>query len=353
MDISQLPRLVESLPEDLRIIFTHIFDLSINKGELVLPDTIKDWAQSKFGKCQEQLIVRVTNKITYEGTLFNELRSKKPVDIKTGEKLEKIVEETRGGPFCNPEIQTPADPFGRVKGKHCITAANIAKYDYLHGLIIFNDHYPFIYDREKITDYLLTATEWFKKANEYHSRAIYPFFMWNCLWRAAASIVHGHAQVLISDKPYSTTEFVRDVVSSYSRTYSSDYFSDLFAVHQALGLGTEVNKVKVMVNLAPIKEKEIIMISRELANLPSCISRTLRCYYRLGVRSFTLAIFMPPMEELPEWKDFPYVVRLVDRGDPMSRTTDIGAMELYAGHSVVSSDPFKVFKELEKELKLK
>ncbi len=33
--------------------------------------------------------------------------------------------------------------------------------------------------------------------------------------------------------------------------------------------------------------------------------------------------------------------RLVDRGDPMNRTSDIGAMELYAS-SVISSDPFAV-----------
>lgn len=323
----------------------------MNKGELVLSDTIKEWAESKFGNCEEQHIVRVTNKITHEGTLFNELRSKRPVDVKIGEELDKIIEETRGGPFCYPETRTPADPFGRVKGKHCITAANIAKYDYLHGVIIFNDHYPFIHDQEKIGDYLQTASEWFKRATDHDSRAIYPFFMWNCLWRAAASIVHGHAQVLISDKPYSTAEFLKNSALTYSRTHGSDYFNDLFAVHQALGLGTEAGEVKVMANLAPIKEKEIIMISKSLKDLPFCISRALKCYYRLGVRSFTLAVFMPPVMEMPQWKNFPYFVRLVDRGNPMSRTTDIGAMELYAGDSVVSGDPFKVFKELENELK--
>ncbi|MFO7968378.1 MAG: hypothetical protein R6U44_12360 [Archaeoglobaceae archaeon] len=350
MDILHLPQLVESLPEDQRKIFDRIFDISVNKGELVLPDTMEEWAENKLGNCEEQHIVRVTNKVMWEGTLFNELRSKRPVDVRSDEELDKIIEETRGGLFCHPETQTPADPFGRVKGKHCITAANIAKYDYLHGLIIFNDHNPFICDQKKIEDYLQTAAEWLNKANEYDSRAIYPFFMWNCLWRAAASIVHGHAQVLLSDKPYSTSEFIKNTTSTYSREYDSEYFSDLFTVHKALGLGKEVNRVKVVANLTPIKEKEIIMISQELANLPFCISRALKCYYRLGVRSFTLAIFMPPMEELAE-EEFPYVVRLVDRGDPMSRTTDIGAMELYAGHSVVSDDPFKVFKELEKELK--
>jgi hypothetical protein len=35
------------------------------------------------------------------------------------------------------------------------------------------------------------------------------------------------------------------------------------------------------------------------------------------------------------------MVRIVDRGDPGSPTSDIGAMELYAA-SVVSADPFEV-----------
>ncbi|MFP3946914.1 MAG: hypothetical protein ACOC5L_04560 [Halobacteriota archaeon] len=351
MNILQLPQQVESLAQESRTIFTRIFDFSINKGELRLPDSIKEWAESKLGSCQEQHIVRVTNKITYEGTLFNELRSKRPIDVRVGEELEKIIESTRGGAFCHPDTQTPADPFGRVRGEHCITASNIAKYDYLHGVIIFNDHNPFVYEQEKIADYLQTALEWFKKGNEYDNRAIYPFFMWNCLWRAAASIVHGHAQVLISHQPYSTAEFMKDVAASYSREYGNNYFHDLFTVHEALGIGTEMKGVKIMANLAPIKEKELIMISGEPTNLSHCISKALKCYHRLGVRSFTLAIFMPPLVERSSWKDFPYVVRLVDRGDPMNRTTDIGAMELYAGHSVVSSDPYKVFKELYQELK--
>jgi len=45
----------------------------------------------------------------------------------------------------------------------------------------------------------------------------------------------------------------------------------------------------------------------------------------------------------------PVVVRLVDRGDPLNRTSDFGAMELYAA-SVVSSDPFRVAEVLWEDL---
>jgi hypothetical protein len=348
--IANLPNLINELPKAEKALFNRIFDCSVEKGEIFLPESLKDWAAKKIGHCEEQRIVRVTNKITLEGALFNELRSKRPIDVKVGEELERIIEGAKG-PFCDPKNRTPADVFGRVSGKYCITAGNIAKYDYLHAVLIFSDHNPFVYEEEKIKDYIETAFRWYKKARKYDEKAIFPFFMWNCLWKASASMVHGHAQILLAKQPYAKAEYIRRVAEDYAKAYASNYFDDLFIVHESLGLGLKVDEVKVTANLTPVKEKEIFMISKSIKALPFCISMALRCYYRLGVRSFTLAILMPPLIATDGWSNFPYIVRLVDRGDPMSRTTDIGAMELYAGHSVVESDPFKLIEELGLEVR--
>jgi hypothetical protein len=43
------------------------------------------------------------------------------------------------------------------------------------------------------------------------------------------------------------------------------------------------------------------------------------------------------------------MVRIVDRGDPMTRTNDFGAMELYAA-SVVAGDPLRLAAQLEDAL---
>ncbi len=62
----------------------------------------------------------------------------------------------------------------------------------------------------------------------------------------------------------------------------------------------------------------------------------------LGVSSFNVAFYLPPVTPTREnWSSFPVVIQVVDRGDPANRTSDIGAMELYAA-PVVSSDPFQV-----------
>jgi hypothetical protein len=39
------------------------------------------------------------------------------------------------------------------------------------------------------------AKQWFAKAHAYDPAARYPYLMWNCLWRAGGSIVHGHMQM--------------------------------------------------------------------------------------------------------------------------------------------------------------
>ena len=62
---------------------------------------------------------------------------------------------------------------------------------------------------------------------------------------------------------------------------------------------------------------------------------------RLGVRSFNVALYLPPLAPVAEdWSVLPGALgRVVDRGDLNNKTADIGAMELYAA-SVVASDPF-------------
>ena len=67
---------------------------------------------------------------------------------------------------------------------------------------------------------------------------------------------------------------------------------------------------------------------------------------RLGVQSFNLALYQPPLSDTPEdWHDFPFVIRVVDRGSLESTTSDVGAMEIFA-QSVVVSDPFEVAEAL-------
>ena len=157
--------------------------------------------------------------------------------------------------------------------------------------------------------------------------------------------MHGHAQVMLSrHRHYAKVEHLRRAALSYRARYGASYFNDLYQVHHSLGCGLEKDGVRVLSYLTPIKEKEVILMAHELGRpLEEMLFEVLACFRdRIGVTSFNLALYLPPIAEAEEdWEGFPAMARLVDRGDPGSRASDIGAMELYAS-SVISSDPFEV-----------
>ncbi len=356
--IAHLDELVAALPAADQEVFNRIFHVSTTTGHLNPPPTMHKWIEGYFGSVEavkSQRIVKVTNLITVEGALFNELRARRPMEAKGDADLEDTIISGLGGPFCNPTEGTPEDVFGRVQGQHSITASNVAKYDGFHGLVVFDEHNPLKFTAEGVKDYFATALAWARKAHCADQRARYFFFMWNCLWKSGASILHGHAQMTLSrDVHYAKVEGWRRAALLYRLGHGANYFDDLYGVHHALGLAFESGNARVLAYLTPIKEKETLLISDDLDDdFIEAVYKTLRCFVqRLGVRSFNLALYWPPIDHVEEdWSGFPAIVRIVDRGDPNNKTADVGAMELYAS-SVVASDPFRVAEALQECFKV-
>jgi hypothetical protein len=351
-NITNLPDLLSGLSPEEHALAERIFDVSATTGRLDPPEAMHAWIEKSFGsvgRVRAQRIVKVTNHITLEGTLFNELRASRPLDTGVSLDLDREIAATEGDPFCHPKDDTPADVFGRVEGEHAITASNVAKYDGFHGLVVFDDPDPLAFTPEKIEDYISVALEWLGKALEEDPEAKYPFLMWNCLWRAGSSVVHGHAQITAAKgSHYPKVERLRRAALDYKSTYGSDYFADLFRVHESMGLAVPPPPGSPaglcgFASLTPVKEKEIVLLGTDLGQpLSGFLADILERYTRsLGVSSFNVAFYLPPAAPTEEdWSSFPVVVHVVDRGSFANRTSDIGAMELYAA-SVVSSDPFR------------
>src|SRR2546428_9473130 len=350
--ISELEERIAALPPEARAAAERIFAVSTTTGRLDPPPEMREWITKQFGSVgavMTQRIVRVTNLVMMEGALFNDLRARRPVEVKGGDEVRETIERARGDPFCHPETGTPADTFGRIRGEHGLTASNIAKYDAYHGVLIFDEHDPLVrMDAEVIRDRLRTARRWAQAANEEDPAARYYFLLWNCLWRAGGSIVHGHMQMTLTrGMHYPRVEVLRRRSLEYAERYGRDYFDDLWLVHRALGLGDERDGARVFASLAPIKESEVVILGRpgeDEANLAPAIARVIATYRARGVVAYNLVLLLPPLstdgiEE--DWRRFPPQARLVDRGDPANKTSDIGGMELYAA-SVVAADPFRL-----------
>ena len=355
--ITVLPALIGGLPEEDRALAERIFDVSTTIGRLEPPEAMLPWIEKSFGSVdavREQRVVKVTNRVTLEGTLFNELRASRPLDTGVSLDLDREIAATEGDPFCRPEEGTPADVFGRVRGEHATTASNVAKYDGFHGVIVFDDHDPLRLTPEKVSDYVSVGLQWGRKALQADPEAKYLFLIWNCLWRAGGSIIHGHAQVTATrGSHYPKVERLRRAAAAYRAEHGSDYFGDLHRAHDALGLAVPAEGgARAFASLTPVKEKELVVVgdSPDAEDLQRTVGALLRDFVgALGVRAFNVAFYMPPLAAAgpteEDWSGFPTVVYIVDRGDPANRTSDIGAMELYAA-SVVASDPFRVAEAL-------
>lgn len=354
--ITDLEEIINSLPAEEKTLLQRIYAVTTVIGEQRFPQSMEPWVKQQFGSLEavaRQTIVRVTNLVAGDGTVFNQLRASRPVPVDDHNLEAQLEASSKNDPFANPLENTPEDLFGRVVGKHCITASNVAKFDGLHGLIVFNEFNPLSFSREQVVDYFDVAWEWAQRAHAMEPDARYFFLIWNCLWRSAASIDHGHAQLMLtSGRHYARIDALRQAALSYRQDYGSNYFADLFRVHRAVGLAIEREGVRILAHLTPYKDNEVVLIAGELnLSLKERIYEALACLRdRMGVASFNLSLVTPPLTETEEsWEGFPVLVRVVDRGNLSERASDIGGMSIYAS-SVVMSDPFELIRNLEEYL---
>ncbi|MDE2837517.1 MAG: hypothetical protein OXL97_08425 [Chloroflexota bacterium] len=350
--ILNLREQVRRLAQDDASRFHRIYDVTESEGRLRVPPTMAPWVERTFGSVaavESQRIVRASNVVTGEAAIFNELRARRPIRSSAAPDIE---DELANDPWARPEENTPEDLFGRLRNDAALTAANVAKYDAHHSLVIFSEADPLRFDRASVRACVELANRWFAAAHEADPDAAYPFFLWNCLWRAGGSIVHGHAQVqLARGRHYARIEALRRSAAAYRDEHGADYFDDLAAVHTALGLGWTRGSVRMLASLTPTKEKETLILApafnEEAADALYDTLATFRA--ALGVQSFNAGGLLPPLRETPEdWQSFPCVLRVVDRGPLGVRSSDIGSMELFA-EPVIASDPFAVAKALKEQ----
>jgi hypothetical protein len=374
MQIDQLPDAIAALPAEERALADRLFRVVVTEGAIVPPPEMAPWLERTFGSVEatlRQRIVRVTNRWTFEGATFNPLRSRRPGSGTTQAapatppaELRERIERSSGDDFCDPEHRTPADTFGRISGRHVITAANVAKADGWHSVGVFDRHDPLAIDDDLVADILATGGEWASRAHASDADARYFFLLWNCLWRAGASLVHGHIQMTLSHSmAHARVELLRAAAQRYSQETGGDYFADLAAVHTALGLAVGDGKVEWFASLTPVKEREIVLFAptyqdgilepAELGTLAEPLAETLRvAQEQMGVFAFNASVYGPPLATSSannaddDWRGFPLVARFVDRGNPLAPTSDIAALELY-GSSVIASDPFDVVRTLQ------
>ncbi len=347
LGIGGLPELIDALPAGDAALVRRIFRVDRRSARMRVPPGMHGWVGNTFGglsAVEEQAVVRVSNPWSGEETLFNPLRASRPHAVSRPPiDLSAVVADTLDDAFCHPLEQTTEDTFGRVFGRFCVTAANLARIDEHHGVVVFNEHHPLEFSRDQVEDYLRTGIRWGEKVLETDPEATCWQLWWNALWRAGATMVHGHAQVVATHPPHHVrVEGLREAAAAYRSEHDGDFFADLARAHEILGLARRHRSAVRFASLTPIKEREVWMVDDDLsAPLVDLVYETLERFTRsLGIQSFNLSYFRPPLGTPdPEWAGFPHIVRIVDRGSLDSPMSDFGGFELY-GAVGVSADPF-------------
>ena len=163
--------------------FRRIYDVTESEGHLRVPSTMAPWVEHTFGSVEAvktQRIVRISNLVTGESAIFNELRARRPM---RGGTAPDIQDELANDPWAEPEENTPEDLFGRLRNDTALTAANVAKYDAHHSLLVFSEANPLRFDRASVRDCVALANRCSSSARADHDAS--SVLLWNCLWRAA------------------------------------------------------------------------------------------------------------------------------------------------------------------------
>jgi hypothetical protein len=346
----ELQRRLAALDPAARARVDRLFEISIEHGETDPPASMTEWLRATFGSVEavrNQTIVKVTNRATLEAAIIAPLRARRPQDGGSPARvLDAAIAETIGDPFCTPETSTPANAFGRVRGAHMVSGANAAIADRHHGVLVFETHDPLAFDPAMVADLFTTGRAWAELARASDPDAVNYLLIWNCLWRAGGSIIHGHAQALLgAGLHYAAVERFRRDAAAYRAAIGANLADDLVATHRDLGLTIDEPGATIVAHLTPIKEHEMLVVGeagadeREPAFVDAVARALIGLRDRIGVRAFNLALWRAPLDAADGWEGIPPIVRIVDRGDPFSRPSDIGAMELY-GTPIVAADPY-------------
>ena len=354
MTITDLPNRIARLEPQARDRFERLFEVSRSQGECVVPATMRPWAIETFGSVEaieRQTVIRVTNTVTWEGAQYNPIRMRRPMPVRSADGGPQSPDRrAQSDIFATPLESTAADTFGRVHGKHCVTTSNIARWEGMNAVLIFDAFDPLAVDEAHMRDYFAASREWARRARLAAPGARHFVWMWNGGPMGGASIPHAHAQLALAHgRTYPFIERLRLAALGYRARYGSDYFADLLAAHADVGLGFELGGVPGLINLGALRGYDTWLLGAAFDDsLASAFARALRALIdQAGTRAFTASVVMPPINaeggperpDDPEWRGFPFIARIVDRGRADAASSDIGSLDLF-GASVISHDPY-------------
>jgi hypothetical protein len=316
-----LKEIINKLTPSSKIIWERIFEWRETEINLkTLP--------GKYETFKKQKIIFIQDKVLDQEAIFNFSRQKRPQPQK------REIKNGNSDPFCHYQTETPPDELGRLEGQLVTTAANISKMADYHSLLIFKKHQFDSLDIDDFCEAIKISQKWFEKIKEYDPDIQAQILIWNHHYRAGASILHPHFQLLAYKKPPLKLKSLSEKLKTYQNNFQSHYFNDYSQLAQELGLGKKKADFNFWFSLTPPKEKGLFFYGDlDITTL----WRIIKKLNQLGTESFNL-LFVLKSQLINNFGFF------VDRGETEKLNSDIGSLEIF-GLPVISTNPFELAKK--------
>ena len=243
-------------------------------------------------------------------------------DFQTDEQLlDETAQRTREScPFCpekaaksTPKFPVELVPEGSIQVGEARTFPSLFAHSEFNAVtVVTNTHY--LRPRELTTRILADALEasarYLRIVHEKNPEVRYGAVLMNCLPPAGSTVVHPHMQALASDHPFDMVAEVDAKEREYWNVHGSNYWRDLVneeKMRKERYLGS-LGQSDWIVAFSPTGSDEAWGITCESADLTNIskstlsdladgLSRVLKYYDELGMRSFNAILFSSPFGE--------------------------------------------------------
>jgi len=285
-----------------------------------------------------------------------------------------MIEETRQKCFfCRENVKkaTPMFPAyfpaERMRANSACLFPNLFPFGEFHAIgVLSEEHYVPLsgFSPKLLKNCFRVCLEYFKFIYDRHPDMKYCMINWNYLPPAAASIIHPHLQILADRRPtFQTSELVK-ASKRYHQRNKGNYWLDLIKVEKEESdrwIG-ETGSVAWLASFTPQGNKEILAIFSEgistlirlsesgLNDFCEGLSRILRGYHEMGVKSFNMTTFSGPNDQdISEY--YLLNAKLISRPDfEPFYTNDDGFMEKFHYEPVVETSPEDVAERMREYL---
>ena len=321
----------------------------------------------------EQVVEHRRDPLTGRGSVV--LRGRREYVKRYYQTDEKLLDETaqrtrESCPFCpekagksTPKFPAELVPEGNIQVGEARTFPSLFAHSEFNAVtVITNSHYlrPKDFTTRLLADALEASTRYLRVVHEKNPQARYGAVLMNCLPPAGSTVVHPHMQALASDHAFDMLAEVDMKARQYWNAHGSNCWKDL------------VNEEKTRIDryLGPLGESNWIMaysptgsdeawgiasdsadltnISRSaLSDLADGLSRVMKCYDELGIRSFNAVVFSSPFGEASP--HMAVVLKVASRyGFQAQNVNDIWGLRYFLDEGEVFDSPEDVAAELRK-----